>query len=500
MKIQVLFQGGIPKKAESPDSMQDAFCVNESFEGRSLRVALADGVSQSFMQAAWAKILTRRFCTSKDLDNVNLFEDGIFNVWVDGARNEWVEEISRTLAYKSERIRERISEKLDAGENAAATFLGLEINQNAQGHLAWRAIVIGDSCLFLVNKDKFDAYPISSSRDFSVTPDYFSSAGKTEGVPVFLQGEAEKGDVLLLATDALAKWIFQNKERGDEYFSSSRKFGELASITNWEQFYRFVNFYRSTRADEIKMEDDDTTLVSLAVDLIPQSRQIPALFRKKQEQTIEDYYSIASTSVKTDAISAEIKKEESTESVVGPTQENTRREKKMTLNRRSEAFSKVSIAISLVSFFFALLSLFVVSKLTRVFDWPAKNVAAATEIAEFMFTAGNSLYSNPDGEPIFYFATQYITSNFFVKEQWISTEFAGWIWLSNPATTVQLAERTIHTVQETRVYLEPVSEGSTLLGIAPANTAFVVLEEREDAEGNQWMKVRVRGYFQSIQE
>ena len=106
-----------------------------------------------------------------------------------------------------------LTNSLNTREPAVSTFVGLEIDKI---NLEWQAIVIGDSCLFHRSGDEFRSYLIKKSEDFTSRPEAFASfPEKNHYNPKFISGELQSGDMFILATDALAKWILEHKEAGN---------------------------------------------------------------------------------------------------------------------------------------------------------------------------------------------------------------------------------------------------------------------------------------------
>jgi hypothetical protein len=117
-------------------------------------------------------------------------------------RRLWWDEIaSRNLPWYAEH-------KLDAG--AAAAMVGLAILPDA----TWRAIAVGDSCLFHIRAGELiRAFPLSRSDEFDNRPELIESRPPaTESEPRQISGELQAGDQLLMMTDAVARWFLSEAE------------------------------------------------------------------------------------------------------------------------------------------------------------------------------------------------------------------------------------------------------------------------------------------------
>jgi len=226
-----------------------------------VRFALSDGASASSLPRPWATLLGQQWVKKPFGDA----EIGDLSLWLKEPRNLWVQWVKGTwYSTVNERNRltgdypvqrEGLAQILDRG--ASATLLGLELHRPSQ---SWRALAIGDSCLFLVRRPSFPqilkSLPLTKSTDFSNRPPLLSSQRDADLDSLFPsvryeEGTYQEGDVMLMATDALSQWLLWQKEQGKS------KWVELLSIKDQESFTRFVNKQREDGA----MEEDDTTLV-----------------------------------------------------------------------------------------------------------------------------------------------------------------------------------------------------------------------------------------------
>jgi hypothetical protein len=121
-------------------------------------------------------------------------------------REEWRKEIGRKpLPWYAEMKRE---------QGAFATFLGIALRRPDH----WRAVAVGDSCLFQVRgAETVTSFPLKSSAEFGNHPALIGSQSKP-GVDVKptlkqLTGRWQPGDHFLLMTDALAQWYLREHEQ-----------------------------------------------------------------------------------------------------------------------------------------------------------------------------------------------------------------------------------------------------------------------------------------------
>ena len=187
------------KKAESIDDCQDAIKVNEE----SSRYAIADGATLSFFPKQWAELLVEHFC---EMPNLSLNAEN-WKRWLIPIQEEWYRQVEERVKVRDQFY---LTNPFNAREPAVSTFVGLEVEKTKR---EWRAVVVGDSCLFHKNSSGFRSYLIEQSDDFTDSPEAFASFPEVNHYdPEFIRGEFQSGDMFILATDALAKWILEHKE------------------------------------------------------------------------------------------------------------------------------------------------------------------------------------------------------------------------------------------------------------------------------------------------
>lgn len=252
------------KESESSTDCEDAYAENDSLG----RYAIADGTSQSFFPKQWAELLVNHFCetTALSLDQKNWEE------WLVPIQQEWYYQVEKRV-NKLKQF--HLTNRFDAGESAASTFIGLEVDRAKK---EWKALIIGDSCLFHIGGSQLlKSYPIENFKSFTELTEAFASfAGDNHIAPEIVGDKANPGDVLILATDALAKWIMEYKETG----KLEDALTQLNRIETDKQFCQFVDCARL--AEDIPLEDDDVTLMMISVE----EAEIPQPIRKEVMSTI----------------------------------------------------------------------------------------------------------------------------------------------------------------------------------------------------------------------
>ena len=239
------------KKGDTLDNCQDAFAINQKID----RYAIADGATLSFFPKEWAELLVSHFCNPEEPDFS--FENFNWCDWIKPIQQRWLEKVSKIVQENKSYL---LVDRLSNYESALSTFIGMEFNKERD---SWNAIVIGDSCLFHRNENEseFISYPLKSLEDFQFRPNSFASFERDNPVgdsPKEYEGFAKPGDIFILATDALSKYIFMHNEIGKKDFI----FKELLQIENPKHFEEFV---KNARNAELKLVNDDVTLMVISV-------------------------------------------------------------------------------------------------------------------------------------------------------------------------------------------------------------------------------------------
>lgn len=240
------------KAGNRPGECEDACRDSYPYNGGPARIAVCDGASESAFAREWAEILADAFVHRPlDLDGL---DGSSLATWLLPSQDKW----NRQVPW--ERIPWHGEAKTRAG--AMAALLGLEIDQaaNGSGAYPWQAVAVGDCCLFIVRDDTLVvSFPLKKSSQFNNTPSLICSNQANNGglwQRVYqYQGECLPGDVIILASDALACWILQEHE------TDGRPWETLLSLDSEKKWSRWVAGKRNERA----MRNDDTTLITVKV-------------------------------------------------------------------------------------------------------------------------------------------------------------------------------------------------------------------------------------------
>ncbi|AKV65721.1 PP2C family serine/threonine-protein phosphatase [Microcystis panniformis] len=248
------------KEMETISGCQDNFSYNEAKNC----FAIADGATQSFYSSIWSKLLVDYFCENPQIDKNNWQE------WLELIQQKWLEEVKAELQKAKSGNNPawiEIYNGLNGFQPATSTFIGLQFIENQA-----KVSIVGDSCLFIFQGDKLiKTYLLQKSADFNNRPGYFGSYPKNNNdyKPEFLDIELkykQDSDKLyfVLATDALAEYIFKYTEQQRDILKT------LLKINSEQEFENFVKYARQD--DTIKMKNDDVTLMILEV----RDREIPS--------------------------------------------------------------------------------------------------------------------------------------------------------------------------------------------------------------------------------
>ena len=254
----VLSSFWLPRGGSRAEHYEDAFCPRRSGarKGSRLRLAVADGASESMLSGLWADLLVRTWCRARTRP-VDEVVAAAMSGW-DTALVDYLD--GRAAARRPIEWFEQPG--LDRG--AHATLLGLELWREppAEGGGAWSAVSLGDSCLFQVRGDTLvRSFPVENAASFGNSPKLVPSRsgqlGRVMAAMERAEGTWEDGDVLFLTTDALAAWFLEAAAGGGSPWR------DLSAIEPDDQV-RFAAWAEHERAGG-QLRNDDLTLLRLEV-------------------------------------------------------------------------------------------------------------------------------------------------------------------------------------------------------------------------------------------
>lgn len=241
-----------PKSSHSEDENEDGWAGSLAVN----RFAVADGAASAYRSGAWARELARSYVEDRPPHDL-----ASLRAWVAGCSARWsavdAAPAGGQPAWWATPLEER---------GSYATFVGIEIELPAAGSAAgteawWNAVAVGDSCVIQLRRRGtgyrlVSSFPIDVGSAFSSRPPLVRTQSADGVEPLAMvrtaTGTVASGDLLLLATDAVAQWTLERLAGGD---------GQLGGILecSLDDFPELV--HRARGAGE--MVDDDSTLIRL---------------------------------------------------------------------------------------------------------------------------------------------------------------------------------------------------------------------------------------------
>ena len=246
----------LPKAGNSPEEYEDASRVvypqRIGASGRrTARAAVSDGASESAFAREWANVLADAF-VDRPPDACGFTEDSMCD-WLASAQEEW------RAGIPWDRIPWHGEAKARAG--AFATLVGLTVatKPNNSRRLSWRAVAVGDSCLFVVRDDRlWLSFPLEDAAQFDNNPTLVCSnpdnAGEVGDSVHWSDGDCVAGDLFILASDALACWFLGRNAEGEKPWRTLLAL-DASAWAAWVEEQRRAGL----------MRNDDTTLTIIRV-------------------------------------------------------------------------------------------------------------------------------------------------------------------------------------------------------------------------------------------
>ena len=240
------------KSEHTAETCEDAVGVNSAYG----LFAVADGAGTTLFSGAWADFLVRHFLT------IPLMVADPFEVewWVRLAQGQFKQDLpaQTDLAWNAQ-------QKVQ-NQGSYSTLATLRFSAQNATRVRAELLAIGDSCIF-VNRSSIEqplSFPLQHAAEFEQAPICIPS--KTGAFNrYFHQFQAMTldlvpSDVVVLATDAVAKWIVS--AGNGRYGGQGAALQEIVSQTaeSWPAFIQ-------TRRANQEMLDDDSTALVIALQL-----------------------------------------------------------------------------------------------------------------------------------------------------------------------------------------------------------------------------------------
>jgi hypothetical protein len=257
----------VAKDTGYAEEYEDAFCV----DGERGTAAIADGVSSAIFSALWAQILTQSLVEAPP----NLHDAEAFKAWLTERRTTWLAGIDLPKMSYFQKT------KLRQVGGAFCTLCWLQVYpdpEQSEG-LRYRAYALGDSCLFHVRDGELlQSFPLHTAAEFDLDPAAICSADLgRDGALVFpaIDEVCATGDLLILATDAVAKCVMAEREAGGTIDWS--RYATLHEL-NW---IAEIEAHRNDR----RIRRDDSTVVWIRIGAEPLPEVEPLALAPVIEET-----------------------------------------------------------------------------------------------------------------------------------------------------------------------------------------------------------------------
>jgi hypothetical protein len=232
------------------------------------RFAVCDGATTSSYSAEWASLLADLFveCPPPDISPAGL------QAWLDPIQKKWAQAIPwDKLDYFSKR---------KARTGAYATLAGMCLDPPTEfpnGRSGWvsekiktQISVVEDSCIFLLRNGAIArSWAYTQSSQFQGPPYAIGSlAEKNCQLATYWKTEqvhAQHGDLFIIATDAIAKFLLSRFEQDAQRWQQAREWlNDLLFIPDEKEAEnRFDDFVNQRRSSQ-ELRDDDVAIILLS--------------------------------------------------------------------------------------------------------------------------------------------------------------------------------------------------------------------------------------------
>jgi hypothetical protein len=228
--------------------------------GQNPRFVVVDGATEAFDSLRWVEQLVTSFLdrgSPSAAPEAPTLDQQSMRRWFELMQQRWLDEAPTFASI--------IEERKFAREGSMATLLGCELTDLDGPAPGWRAVALGDTVLFHVRDGRrIQHFPALRAQDFGSTPFGVRTVPSAleqmaQGV-TFASGDLRVGDVLFLATDALAHWMVQRDEQDPHRL--------WTALSVLDHDYLFAQLVSQARAAQ-EMKNDDVTLLRVQVIAAP---------------------------------------------------------------------------------------------------------------------------------------------------------------------------------------------------------------------------------------
>ncbi|MCK9896598.1 hypothetical protein [Frankia sp. AgB32] len=210
------------------------------------RYVVVDGATEAYDAIRWVEHLVGSFVARP---GPVLTPDGL-GAWFEQVQRLWVAEAPTRFATVIEEHKFR-------AEGSFATFLGCRLADLDGPRARWEAAALGDTVLFHIRAGRLlTHFPPIGVDEFGLSPDGISTHPRALGPMVrglgLAAGEVRAGDVLFIATDALAAWLLAQAAHDE-----AALWPVLVELAHDATFAALVADQRATG----RLHNDDVTLL-----------------------------------------------------------------------------------------------------------------------------------------------------------------------------------------------------------------------------------------------
>jgi hypothetical protein len=234
----------LPRKGSIAAEYEDAAAADDAAG----RYAVADGASEGCFTGLWATLLVDDFVRRAEL-GVEDWPRSLATV-----QELWDADVrGRRLPYHAQPWVRR---------GAYAAFLGIALGSSRQARYQWRAVAVGDTCLFHSRRGALvRAFPVERSQDFGNAPLLVGARLAAEEIEKrrhwWPDGRGLPGDRLWAMTDALAQWCLAEQEQGGNPWDQLESL--LQGPSGDQRFAAWIEGLRDAR----RLRNDDVTLLAI---------------------------------------------------------------------------------------------------------------------------------------------------------------------------------------------------------------------------------------------
>ncbi|WP_131745824.1 hypothetical protein [Frankia sp. Cppng1_Ct_nod] len=210
------------------------------------RCVVVDGATEAYDAIRWVEHLVSSFVADTGPD---LTLEGL-RTWFEQVQRLWVAEAPARFATV-------IEEHKFYTEGSFATFLGCRLTGLDGPGARWEAAALGDTVLFHIRAGRLlTHFPPIGVDGFGLSPDGIGTRPEALGPMLrdlkLSSGEVRAGDVLFVATDALAQWLLLETERDE-----TSLWAALVALDHDAAFAAIVADQRAAG----RLHNDDVTLL-----------------------------------------------------------------------------------------------------------------------------------------------------------------------------------------------------------------------------------------------